>query len=92
MRPFLGRKGTCHNFPEVNRAKWFLPPWVKLRSACYRPWGLCYWGGMPNSPVQPPPTNPPETGVYFTQQPRRNPVARMLVPGSSIPKQKKTHF
>ena len=31
----------------------------------------------------------PETGVYFTHPPRRNPIARVLVPGSGVPKQKK---
>ena len=30
----------------------------------------------------------PETGVCFTQPPRRNPIARVLVPGSGTPKQK----
>ena len=31
----------------------------------------------------------PETGVYFTQPPRRNPIARVLVPGSGMPKHTK---
>ena len=30
----------------------------------------------------------PETGVYFTQPPRRNSIARVLIPGSGMPKQK----
>ena len=41
---------------------------------------------MPSSPAQPP-TNP-RNGVYFTQPPRRNPIARVLVPRSGMPKQK----
>ena len=33
-----------------------------------------------------------QTGVYFTQPPRRTPFARVLVPGSGVTKQKKMHF
>ena len=38
-----------------------------------------------------PPTNPRNggTGVYFTQPPRRNPIAQVLVPGSGMSKQQK---
>ena len=38
-----------------------------------------------------PPTNP-QTGVYFTQPPRRNPAARVLVPGSGMTKPSKRTF
>ena len=34
----------------------------------------------------------PETGVYFTQPPRRNPAARVLVPGSGMTKPSKRTF
>ena len=39
-----------------------------------------------------PPTNPLNAGVYFTQPPRRNPAARVLVPGRGMTKPSKRTF
>ena len=49
-----------------------------------------YWTTQPSSAPNRPP-NPP-TGVYFTQPPRRTPVARVLVLGSDVPEQTKNTF
>ena len=34
----------------------------------------------------------PQTGIYFSQPPRRTAIARVLVPGSGVPKPKKRTF